>query len=191
MRVWILPAILAALVVGGPIVYQRAKHTEYRNFRVVDPGAMYRSGQMTPAGFARVAREFGIRTVVSLRDTKDDTGVLEDQPEADYCAAHGLAFYRLPPADWEPVNGVVPGDANVREWMRILADPATERPILVHCFAGIHRTGAHVATYRIAYDGWTPAEAIAEMKTKGNSRTTFADNLLLYLGNYAPPTARP
>ncbi len=189
MRTAVVVGLAVALGAGVallPFAYKVRSDVRYRNFRVVEPGRLYRSGQMTPAGFRRVAEEFDIKTVISLRDTRDGDGVHEDQAEEDFCRERGLAFHRLPPADWSPVNGVIPGAKNIAEFLRILDDPATERPVLVHCFAGIHRTGAHVAVYRMEYDGWTAEEAIEEMKSMGTPRTTFADNLLEYLGTYTP-----
>ena len=189
MRVWlpfVLGSVLAAAIGLLPVGYRSWSSTEFRNLRVVEADRLYRSGQMTPSGFRRVVREQGIRTVISLRDTRDDSGDHEDQPEMDYCRANGVAFYRLPPADWSPINGVIPGDRNIEEFLRILDDPATQRPVLVHCFAGIHRTGAHCAVYRMEYQNWSAAEAIAEMKSMGSPRTTFADNLLQYLESYTP-----
>lgn len=183
-RAAIVGLVLAAGVALVPALHRRERTVGFRNFRVVTPGVLYRSGQMTPAGFARVAREYEVGTVVSLRETKDDSGTLADQFEEDYCRANGIGFHRLAPADWEPVDGVVPGDRNVRAFLAILDAPTTRRPVLVHCFAGIHRTGAHCAVYRVEYDGWSPAEAIAEMKHSGGPRATFAGNLLNYLTAY-------
>jgi protein tyrosine/serine phosphatase len=182
----VLGILLALAVVLLPIGYRSLQSVEFRNFRVVEDGTLYRSGRMTPAGFARVCREKGIRTVVCLRDTKTDAGEVDDQDEVDYCRANGIVFLRFPLADWDPVNGVIPGDRNVTEFLRVMADPAVPKPVLVHCFAGIHRTGPLVAAYRMDHDGWTPAEAIEEMKAMGTVRTTFAANLLTYLENYRP-----
>lgn len=186
--------LLAAAVGLVPLGYWSVESVRYRNLRVVEPGVLYRSGQMPPPAFRRVVRELGIRTVISLRDTKDDTGTQADQAEADFCAATGVGFHRLPPADWTPIDGVIPGDKNIATFLRILDDPATARPVLVHCFAGIHRTGAHCAVYRMEYDGWPADAAIAEMRAMGTPRTTFADNLVGYLTAYRPrrgETARP
>ena len=183
MRTVIAVGLIAA-VVAAPFVYWSQTSVRYRNLRIVEPGVLLRSGQMTPAGFRRVAHEFGVRTVISFRDTKDDTGTQQDQAEEDFCKANGCTFYRLPPADWTPVNGVVPGDRTIADFLHILDDPKTQRPVLVHCFAGIHRTGAHCAVYRMEYNGWPAAAAVAEMRTMGTPRTTFADNLLNYLGGY-------
>lgn len=181
-------AILGLFVIFAvaliPVLHRRERTLGFRNFRVVDPGVLYRSGQMTPAGFSRIAKEYQIGTVISLRETKDDSGTLADQFEQDYCRDHGIGFHRLAPADWEPVNGVIPGDCNIRAFLAILDSPATRRPVLIHCFAGIHRTGAQCAVYRVEYNGWSPAEAIAEMRHSGGPRATFADNLLNYLTTY-------
>ena len=59
----LLSALVVALLAALPFVYARQRHETFRNFRVVEDGVLYRSGQMTPAGFARVAREFGAEFV--------------------------------------------------------------------------------------------------------------------------------
>jgi tyrosine-protein phosphatase SIW14 len=192
MRTALAVGLLVA-VVAAPFAYWSVESTRYRNLRVVAPGKLLRSGQMPPDALARVVREFGVGTVITLRDTKDDDGKSVDLSEVEVCEAAGVAFHRFPLADWTVVNGEIPGDRNVARFVQILDDPATRYPVLVHCFAGIHRTGTHCAVYRMEYDGWTPAEAIAEMKAMGTPRTTFAPNLLDYLSTYKlkrPPTAR-
>jgi hypothetical protein len=73
-RAAILGVFVAAAVALVPVCHRRERTVGFRNFRTVEPGVLYRSGQMTPAGFARVAREYEIGTVISLRETKDDTG---------------------------------------------------------------------------------------------------------------------
>jgi tyrosine-protein phosphatase SIW14 len=187
-----IPVVLAVALGAGvalsPIVYRSQSGVKYRNFRVVKPGVLYRSGQMTPAGFDRVFREFGIRTVITLRDTRDDGREPNDEEELALCERYGIRPHRFPKADWSPdkYTGVVTAEENVERFLAILADPATEYPILIHCFAGIHRTGPYCAIYRMEYDGWTSAEAIDEMWEAGNARTTFADNLLTYLERYTP-----
>jgi len=183
-------ALFVVLIGAGvgllPVAYKSHTSTEYRNFRVVEPGKLYRSGQMPPRAFTRVVREHGIQTVISFRDTKDGSGVHEDQYEKDYCDANGMTFRRLPFADWTRINGVAPADENMTEFLKILDADETKYPVLVHCFAGIHRTGAHIAVYRMEYQGWTSAEAIEEMRSMGTPRTTFANNLIDYLETYKP-----
>jgi len=57
---------------------------------------------------------------------------------------------------------------------------------LVHCFAGIHRTGAFCAIYRMEYEGWTNAGAIAEMKACGYNTLEDEWDVLGYIEKYQP-----
>lgn len=174
------------LIAGVPFWHKATVSTSYRNFRVVEPGVLYRSGQMSRAGFERVCREYGLRTVVKLREASDDKDAAQDQAQQRFCEANGIGFVRFPQADWSPVDGAIPGHANVRRFVALMADPTVPKPVLVHCFAGIHRTGPLVAAYRMEFGGWSNEDAIAEMTGMGTVRTTFADNLLAYLRGYRP-----
>jgi protein-tyrosine phosphatase len=67
-------------------------------------------------------------------------------------------------------------------------DPANY-PVLIHCKAGLHRTGCLVAVYRMEYEGWSPTEAIAEMKDLGfgdAACTSANDYIQQYVLTYQP-----
>jgi protein tyrosine/serine phosphatase len=183
---WLLPFGIVATVIGAPLWYKVEKHTNYRNLREVDPGRLYRSGQLTPEALDRIWREKEIKTVVSLREQKDDSTKEADKFEKKFCADRGIDYHRLVSPDWELRDGVVAGEKTLDEFRKLVENPEIPKPILVHCFAGEHRTGALVAVYRMEYSGWTNAEAIDEMTSMGNVRTTFSDTLIRYLGNYTP-----
>jgi tyrosine-protein phosphatase SIW14 len=68
----------------------------------------------------------------------------------------------------------------------MMSDPAVPKPVLIHCFAGIHRTGGHVAAYRIERNGWTPEEALRELQAHGTRRTTYAPNLVEFVRSFQP-----
>jgi hypothetical protein len=61
---------------------------------------------------------------------------------------------------WDPEFGQI-----VRA-MRILSDPSGA-PYFVHCQHGADRTGMVSAVYRMAVQGWSKDEAIAEMTDGG------------------------
>jgi protein tyrosine/serine phosphatase len=48
-----------------------------------------------------------------------------------------------------------------------LIDDKSNHPVLIHCRAGLHRTGVMTAVYRMEYDGWSPRQAIEELKAQG------------------------
>jgi hypothetical protein len=54
----------------------------------------------------------------------------------------------------------------VAPYLKVLDDP-TCYPVLLHCRAGLHRTGVLTAVYRMEYEGWSHALAIAELQAHG------------------------
>ena len=164
--------LILALLVGGPVAYARHQRHQFHNFRVVEEGVLYRSGQMSLDGLKRVIRDYGIKTVITLRDTRIPGEPPPDFDEEKYCTSQGLHYFRIP--TWYDATGPVPLDKGVTQFRDIMANP-DNRPVLVHCFAGIHRTGTFCAIYRIESNHWTIDEAVAEMKTCGYN--SIEDNL--------------
>ena len=171
--------VLALII--GPVVYAFHEEKQMRNFRIVKDGVLYRSAQMTLPGFKRAVHDYGIRTVVSLRD--DDRP--DDLAEEAYCRKEEINFYRLPPKHWDTSNGPAEAEPNVRKFRDIISDP-DNYPILVHCFAGVHRTGAYVAVYRMERERWTNEAAIAEVKACGYDNLDEELDVLTYLEQYRP-----
>jgi len=46
----------------------------------------------------------------------------------------------------------------------LLLKKSPRKKIFVHCWLGGDRTGVFVATYRIAFEGWEPQQALEEME---------------------------
>lgn len=176
----------AGLVVGAPLVYSSYQHTHLRHLRVVEEGVLYRSGQLTPAGLECVVRERGIRTVVTLRAARVGGGKNPDAWEEAFCTAHGLKHYRIPPRVWgADENGEVPAEQAVQEFLRVMDDPSNY-PVLVHCFAGIHRTGTMCAVFRMEYHRWPAERAIGEMELYGFDPADMQEDIEGYLRSYIP-----
>jgi protein tyrosine phosphatase (PTP) superfamily phosphohydrolase (DUF442 family) len=177
--------VVVALIVG-PVAFALHEQAQIRNFRIVRDGILYRSGQPTIAGLQRVFHEYGIKCVVCLRDEKTDS----DRAEEAFCNSEGVTFVRIPPSGWGDWGGNVPVEAGVRKFKAILGDPANY-PVLVHCFAGIHRTGAYTAIYRMEFEHWSNEEAMAEMKACGYDTLEEELDILGYLEQYRPAWKAP
>lgn len=191
---WVGACLVAVCVGGTPFVYRSLVSVKYRNLRVVEPGTLYRSGQMSVEGLAKTVRDHGIKTVICLRDVRDDGKPAPDKGEAEWCAANGVEHVVLTPALWEAPPGsrddTPPIEPNLRAFLKLTTD-ASKTPALVHCFAGIHRTGGYVAFYRIEVQGWSAEEALREMQSMGTPRTTFDGEIAGYLRGYDRGRLRP
>lgn len=174
---FLLAGGILVLLIGGPLAYSHYRYVHFRNFRVVKQDVLYRSGQLSLPGFQRVVHDHGIRTVITLRDTSTE--------EEEWCQANDINYYRIVPGQWWSSDGPAPAEDSVRQFLAIMDNPANY-PVLLHCFAGAHRTGAFCAVFRMEYEHWTNAEAMAEMKTCGYRNLDEEWDIGGFLENYRP-----
>lgn len=123
------------------------------NLYRVSPG-LYRSAQPDAAGFAHLARDLGVRTIVNLRDDLKDTAF-------DLPPGLGLRLMQIEISSFDIPQG------HGRLLFRALdAIRAGERrgAVLVHCERGADRTGTVVALYRMRRQGWKAKDAVTEME---------------------------
>ena len=102
-----------------------------------------------------------------------------ENAEELWCADRGIRYVRFAPAVWDSPEG----QANLCEFLNLVNDPAAG-PVLIHCFAGLHRTGVYCAVFRMECHGWTNADAIAEMYAIGYFQDDPA--ALEFLRQYTP-----
>lgn len=105
------------------------------NLSVVDD-AVWRSAAPSSRSYGELA-DAGVRTIVDLR-AEENLRV-----DVDALAALGIRWVHLPIRD-----GQIPSDEQVRRFLG--AVDGSEGITLVHCGAGVGRTGAMVAAYRVA-----------------------------------------
>jgi hypothetical protein len=169
---WTLAAFIVSLVGGLPIVFHRAEYAHHKRLCTIVPGRVYRSGQMTAEGFRDAIVDLDIRTVVNLQEDYPDPDVRESYfdgstiKESELCRELGVKFVFIAP-DTLPRNRVPPERPDAIEKMLKVFDDPTSYPVLIHCRAGLHRTGCMAAVYRMEYQGWTPEQAVEEMKEHG------------------------
>ena len=186
----VLAAAASAVVFAVPFAYSEHRRGTIRNLRVVEEGVLYRSGQLSPEGLEQVVRERGIKTVISLRAARDDGEPHPDAWEEEFCAARGMNHKRIVPRVWGPdKRGYTPASENVRQFLEVM-DNKENHPVLIHCFAGIHRTGTLCSIFRIEYHRWPADRAIKEMQYCGFDPLDMQEHIEGYLRAYTPRWAK-
>jgi hypothetical protein len=155
--VWL--ALAVGLIGGGIALWTEVLRDRIvaKRWGVVEPGFVYRSGQVSRHLVESQLREHGIRVVVDLMG--DDPGNREQPFEREAISRLGIELVKC------PLIGDGTGDP--REYVRAVAaiDRArkSQQPVLVHCYAGSQRTGGVVALYRLLVRGEAPEAILAEL----------------------------
>jgi protein tyrosine/serine phosphatase len=184
----LLGIAFVVLLIVGPVAYAiHFRQHNLRNFQVVREGVLYRCSQPSESALQRLVHDYGIRTVISLRDAKAPGRPVPDQWEEAFCERAEINFVRLSPQHWDGVDehSPPPVEENVRRFLDVMNDPRNH-PVLVHCFGGIHRTGAYCAIYRMEFEGWSNAQAIKEMKACGYTTLDDEWDISTYMEQYRP-----
>lgn len=156
------PVVISFLVVlllggiGGAVFHHKV--LRWKRFAIVEPGVLYRSGILKDWQLRQAIRQYGIKTVYSLTFTNNTN-------EEIVCQQEGAAHY----FQYLPGDGVGTNDPYLR-FLEIMQNPANH-PVLVHCSAGVQRTGGAVALFRLFQQGWHFDDAIKEMIDMGNEGT--------------------
>jgi len=114
------------------------------------PGIL-RGAQPKPEGYATL-KAMGVSTVINLRTRHGERKAVE---------VAGMRYVEIP---MNAMKNVDP--AAVRKALSVMTDPANQ-PVFVHCAHGKDRTGVVAAVYRMEVDGWSVADAEAEMEAFG------------------------
>jgi tyrosine-protein phosphatase SIW14 len=136
---------------------------EVENWYRVSPD-LHRCAQPTQKGLQELAH-FGIQSIVNLRKYHSDQTAI---------AGTSLSLIEVP---------VGAGNLTYDQLVAALkAVAAAAKPTCVHCWHGSDRTGAVIAAWRIAVEGWTPAEALDEMVAGGYGHSVWFTNLRELIG---------
>lgn len=113
---------------------------------------LYRGGQPSTEGLQELER-MDVQLIVDLRGSASDT-------ERDAVTKLGMQYVSI------PSHCPFPSD---KPWARFLElmEQNRGKKVFVHCRLGDDRTGLAVASYRMAEEGWTPEEALIEMREFG------------------------
>lgn len=154
--------VLGTLLVlwGGFEVYNAHLKDRLRLKRwgVVEPGLVYRSGQVSSYRIEGALERFGIESIVNLMGPEPDD---PDQSAEEAAAVAGNVVLRR-----FPLLGNGTGDLRMYAdaVAQLHADVQAGRPVLVHCAAGTQRTGGAIALYRTLVQGVPGDVAYREMQ---------------------------
>lgn len=191
---WVLAGVVAAVVAVPPVALFRANYAHAKRLREVTPGRFYRSGQMTAAGLRETIERYGIKTVLNLQHEDPDPVMPENwlgRPrvaESELCKQLGARYVLLTPDILPEPNDLTKSPPVVADFLKLLDDP-TSYPILIHCKAGLHRTGRLTAIYRMEYEGWSTGDALRDLRANGYgfAMASEADDFIIqFVKNYTP-----
>jgi protein tyrosine/serine phosphatase len=160
----------------------------------VQPGVLYRSGQLSADGFTAAVLRLGIRTVVNAQDDVPDPDVIANWldrqtiKESELCRQLGVHYIQLAPDLISRRQVPQQRPAAIDRFLEIMDDPVNY-PVLLHCRAGLHRTGVLCAVFRMEYQDWGRLEAMDELKEQGFGRTfctSANDYITQYVLSYRP-----
>jgi protein tyrosine/serine phosphatase len=129
-----------------------------KRWATVERDCIYRSGQLSPSLVKKTLKRHKIAVIVDLTD---DTPQDKDQ-QAEKRAAQelGIRLTRF------PLRGNGTGD--IAAYAGAISELVTARregkPVLVHCHAGVMRTGGVIACYRLLIERRTPHFVIEELR---------------------------
>lgn len=172
------------LIAGGILLWTEELKERFvaKRWGVVQPGLIYRSGQISDSLIRTMLERHDIRLVIDLTGRKPGNS----HQDAELTAAYhlGAEHIRLP----------MPGDGRgdmeaYADAIELMVESTREgKPVLVHCSAGTQRTGGVIAMYRLLIQNQPPEQICDEMQQygwdpEGNGK------LLVYLNAHADELA--
>jgi len=111
-----------------------------------------------------------VKTIINLRSEGENT-LLWHAREKEYAERHGIKMIDIPME-----AGTPPAPKQLKEFFKIVENPAM-LPVLIHCEAGVIRTGMILAAYKI------------KMLNQSNEKA-LSDQLALYPKHTFDPPVR-
>jgi hypothetical protein len=191
---WALAAAFVVGVAAAPVVYFRSLYAHSKRLREIVPGRVYRSGQLTAEGFADAVARFHLRTIVNVQDDFPDPDLDlsftdgRTVKESELCERLGVRYVHLAPDLVSRRLAAKVPPRVIGQFLAVMDDEANY-PVLIHCHAGLHRTGVLSAVYRMEYQGWSPDAAFRELKAHGFGPwacTAANDYVTQYVLTYRP-----
>lgn len=129
----------------------------FDNFHTVQPGALYRSGQLSSQKLAKYIQKLGIKSIINLRGKNADKRWWQEEHA---CAKRfGVHFFNISMSAQR-----LPYKQELIQLLQ-LYDHAP-RPILIHCQGGADRTGEAAALWILDQQKKSKQEALKHLSLK-------------------------
>jgi protein tyrosine phosphatase (PTP) superfamily phosphohydrolase (DUF442 family) len=184
-RASVLLAITVLFVAAGGGAYWFDRNWPWHHFHTVAAGKFYRAGQPTAADVRTAVRDYGVKTVVNLRQEAEWQAGDWYAQEVRATAEAGALHVDVPLACSTP-----PSPAQVEQLLAIFEDPARQS-VLVHCEFGSVRSAAVEGLYRIEVLGESNVQALARVETWGHNLAKNDPLVHAFIRDYVPRRARP
>ena len=148
--------LTVGLVVAGLVFWNNGLRDRIfpKRWGEVEKGLVYRSGRIHPALLEETFKKYGIDHIVNLsgRDARST-------PEDKVAAKLGIEVSYIP---MHPDGSASPEDyaSAIKE---IVRNAKEGKQVLIHCSAGVQRTGGVVAAYRLLIQQADPHEVYDEL----------------------------
>ena len=160
----VISALLLCLCAAAVVAWYAGLRNRFEpmNFGVVEPGKIFRSGQISKQVMRQTLVNNRIGVIIDLSSRWEET----PDAQAERAIAKQLGIERINLT----LRGNGVGNPNV--YPQVLADIVRAnhdgKAVLVHCQSGAQRTGGIVAAYRILVEGRPQDAAFAEMSEYGH-----------------------
>ena len=177
---------VAGLVAWGITFWMdKGRHMVHpKNWGVVIPDRVWRSGQIHPRLIEEVLEEHEIDLIVDL--TYDQAHDPEAMGEAEAARKLGVRKVELVSLEGDGTGNPLDYVVALRELVRGLD---ADQKILIHCAGGSERTGGIIASYGMLYEGWDGAEAYDEYVSY-RRKPPEVDSLERFVNEHLPEIAR-
>lgn len=165
-RIWLwTAATVLVLIVLAFVAWNNGLRDRFipKNLGVVEPGKLYRSGQISAALIKPVLQKFHIKVIVDL--------AARGAPPADVAAETSASAALGIDHELFPLSGNGTGslDFYADAITAVAHAEAAHKPVLVHCVAGAQRTGGVIALYELLVEHRPESQVYAQLLRYGHN----------------------
>lgn len=143
---WMISMILFPILVSA------------QNFHEIDAGKYFRSAQLSRDQFNKYIQKYKIKTVINLRGMNVDKKWYQQEMKA-MADNPGVEHF-----DISMSAARLPHPQDLIQLLEIFKN--APKPLLVHCQAGVDRTGEASAIYTQEYMGWSKKDSLKMLSVR-------------------------